>query len=108
MPAINIIQYQLIGQGYCADWNYLPEGGYPKVLKEDHKLYDADRIQECLNRCVDASKKNNNIQSQAFYVDVNSRCACSKGTCQALRGSGYKSYKIYVQHIPGLLHTRFP
>jgi len=104
MPAINIIQYQLIGAGYCADWNYLPEGGYPKLLNEDHKLYDSDRVQECLNRCVDASKKNNNIQSQAFYVDVNSKCACSKGTCQALKGSGYKSYKIYMQHIPAKIN----
>lgn len=100
-PAVEIRQYKLIGSGYCSDWNYLPEGGYPPLLGKSSSLYDPDRLTECMNRCIAASKKSATIQSRAFYVATSTeRCACSKGDCKTLAGSNYKSYQILIHNLP--------
>ena len=40
-----------LGDGYCSDWRYLPEGGYPARLAAGHALAHADPLQECAARC---------------------------------------------------------
>ena len=94
--------YKLLGTGFCTDWIFLPEGGYPPRFSPDDAFYEADPIQECLNRCVDANRKSGadtstiggTIGNQAFYLNSNSRCACAIGDCNSLVSSGYASYKI--------------
>ena len=83
---------------------YLPEGGYPELLTETDTLYDEDRIQECMNRCVYATEQNfvgtqssgnNKIGNQAFYVRTSDeRCGCSSGQCHE-RKIGDKDYTSY-------------
>ena len=84
--------YALAGDGYCKDWVYLPEGGYPALLSTSASLYNKDRIEECMNRCVDAADKNltgyysgdifKNIRDLAFYIKKSDqRCGCSSGAC---------------------------
>ena len=86
--------FTLAGKGHCDDWVYLPEAnrthGYPEPLNESSPLYNANRTQECMNRCVDAADKNltghsggdKNIRDLAFYVwKSDQRCACSSGAC---------------------------
>ena len=82
--------FTLAGDGHCKDWVYLPEGGYPAPLNESNPLYNANRTQECMNRCVDAADKNltghsggdKNIRDLAFYVRKSDQhCACSSGAC---------------------------
>ena len=81
--------------GYCKDYAYLPEGGYPSLLGKSSPHYDKDRIQECINRCVYASKneEDTKIRDRAFYNrDSDQRCACSSGACYTRKSSGYTSY----------------
>ena len=86
--------FTLAGDGHCKDWVYLPEGGkvYPALLNESNPLYDVNRTQECMNRCVDAADKNltgyysgdifKNIRDLAFYIKKSDqRCGCSSGAC---------------------------
>ena len=95
--------YSYIGTGYCSDWVYLPEGGYPERLNADNTLYDADSIQECLNRCLGAygeagaraSTAGGKVGNQAFYLNSNAGCACAVGDCSSkVSDSGFKSYAI--------------
>jgi hypothetical protein len=91
-----VLSYALAGNGYCSDWMYLPEGGYPNLLSKSDPLYNKDRIEECMNRCVYAARKGlRGIRSLAFYIENNDqRCACSSGACSRRVGSGYTSYNI--------------
>ena len=90
---------------------YLPEAGYPASgsgypdpLNESSHLYDVNRTQECMNRCVDAANKNltgystgdTKIRDLAFYVrKSDQRCACSSGACSELTTDpAYMSYHI--------------
>jgi hypothetical protein len=86
------LTYWSIGAGYCSDWEYLPEGAYPDLLQPSQPLYNADRVEECLNRCVDAYP--NTI---AFYVKLTdgNKCACSSGACSGDRPTQdkYHSYR---------------
>ena len=85
----------MAGYGYCKDYAYLPEGGYPSLLDKSDPLYDEDRIKECMNRCVYALNKEEDtkIRDLAFYIrDSDQRCACSSGTCYSRKSSGYTSY----------------
>ena len=92
--------YKSLGDGYCGDWVYLPEGSYPALLNAGNQLYDADRKKECLNRCLVAYGKNGKstsggkIGKQAFYVNSDDGCACAVGECSARHGTGYASYEI--------------
>ena len=81
--------------GYCDDWEYLPEGSYPAYLDDEDPMYDSDRIRECMNRCLDAS--DGAISDQAFFVRTSDKkCACSSGSCDELIASetGYTSFRI--------------
>ena len=49
--ASKVWEYEKLGDGYCSDWKYLPEGGYPDHLSPGHALYRDDKIQECAARC---------------------------------------------------------
>ena len=97
-----VYSYSHLGTGYCSDWVYLPEGAYPDRLNPDDELYDADPVQECLNRCLDAyveagtstSTVDSTIGNQAFYLKSNGRCACATGDCSSLVSSEYESYAI--------------
>ena len=82
-----------LGDGYCSDWRYLPEGAYPARFDSFSPLYDADPVQECMKRCLDAVGLNG-IDNQAFYLNSAGRCACSTGTCSSRHGGAYRSYKI--------------
>lgn len=37
--------------GYCEDWVYLEEGGYPEFLASSDPNANSDRRLECMNRC---------------------------------------------------------
>lgn len=95
--------YSSIGPGYCSDWAYLPEGGYPPRLAETEPLNDADPIQECMNRCLNvvgtagatSAAAGAVISNQAFYVRDGERCACASGPCESQDGgANYHSYRI--------------
>jgi len=84
--------YESIGDGYCSNWKYLPEGGYPNLLAEGSSLYDTDRIRECMNRCLDAYPG-----STSFYVKTsdNNKCGCSSDHCSSrASSSAYTSFRI--------------
>ena len=70
-------------EGYCDDWKYLPEGGYPDTLPVSNPLFDADKVRECGNRCIHASRENNGNNDKAFYVRYDGRCGCSTGPCNS-------------------------
>jgi len=76
-------------KGYCSDWKYLPEGGYPP-----RKNLKADPVQECAQRCHKAYGK-----PQAIYLrDKDMTCACSKGGCNQITSQkAYTSYKLTEQ-----------
>ena len=101
--AITQYTYSLLGDGYCEDWVYLPEGSYPARLNADNALHDTNAIQECLNRCLGAYGKTGagtsggKIGNEAFYVKPNGGCACAVGNCNKLSTGSYESYAI----IPG-------
>jgi hypothetical protein len=94
--------YSHLGTGYCSDWVHLPEGKYPDRLSADNVFYDADPVQECMNRCLDAygkagvkaSTADGKIGNQAFYLKSNGGCACAIGDCSSRVSSGYESYAI--------------
>jgi hypothetical protein len=77
------------GVGYCKDYRYLPEGGYPPL-----KNVAGDHLQECAERCTKAY----GLQ-HAFYIRAKDKqCACSKGSCSTLMpSSGYVTYSITKQ-----------
>ena len=87
-------RYTIAGIGHCKDWVYLPEGGYPQLLDDSKPLYNVDRIQECMNRCVHAadngligsqSSGDTKIRDLAFSINLsNQRCGCSSGECSVL------------------------
>ena len=87
-------RYTIAGIGHCKDWVYLPEGGYPQLLDDSKPLYNVDRIQECMNRCVHAadngligsqSSGDTKIRDLAFSINLsNHRCGCSSGECSVL------------------------
>ena len=85
--------YSELGSGYCSDYIYLPEGSYPDRLNVGNALYDSDPIQECLNRCMAASV-GGTVGNEAFYLNSAKKCACAKGDCSSLKGSGYDAYQI--------------
>ena len=65
--------YTLLGDGFCQGYKYLPDGvPYPEVLQPGDPLYNADRRQECVNRCADAYP-----DSTHFYLKEE-KCACAK------------------------------
>ena len=105
--AITQYTYSLLGDGYCDDWVYLPEGRYPGWLNSGNELHDDDPKQECLNRCLSAyearaGSSGKKIGNKAFYVNADGRCACAVGACSSrVTGLGqvYDSYEI----IPGKL-----
>ena len=94
----------MAGTGYCKDYVYLPEGGYPSLLDQLDPLYDKNRIKECMNRCLYASSQglagskgavDTTIREHAFYIkQSNQGCACSSGDCSDRTSSGYTSYYI--------------
>ena len=105
--------YHVAGNGYCNEWVYLPEGGYPAPLAPNDPLYNEDRVQECMNRCLYAAHRGlagsegsdgTRIGNQAFYIKTsNQGCGCSSGTCEANEESGYTSYNIY-DTVSGILN----
>ena len=96
-------RYSSLGDGFCEDWVYLPEGSYPPRLNADNELHDSNAIQECLNRCLGAygedgaGTSGGKIGNDAFYMSSNGGCACAVGFCSSLVPGPYESYAI----IPG-------
>ena len=99
--------YSHLGTGYCSDWVYLPEGGYPDRLDAGDEDYDADPIQECMNRCLGhyeeigerASTAGEEVGDEAFYLKSDDGCACAIGDCSSLKtgaSDGYESYEIIL------------
>eukprot|EP01050_Picozoa_sp_SAG11_P027433 SAG11_NODE_6947_length_1221_cov_1.420677_1_plen_215_part_01 len=72
------VGYISIGDGYCADWIYPPEGAYPEFLPSSDPRYDPDRLQECANRCLDYASTANGYDTQAFYVNAGRGCGWSR------------------------------
>ena len=108
-----VSNYAPAGKGYCNDWVFLPEGAYPELLNLDHPLYNKDRIQECMNRCVDAAKQglhgyrrsgDTTIRNSAFYLNSDLRCGCSSGACSTRTTQGYSGYRSYLT-VSGMYQT---
>ena len=77
-------------KGYCSDYKYLPEGGYPARLDSN-----ANPLEECAQRCIAAAEENSEYSKDAFYVrDSDKHCACSKGECSETTSGDYTSYII--------------
>ena len=86
-----LASYESLGSGYCSDYKYLSEGGYPAPLPSDHPLYNADPVQECLNRCYADTQ----VGTDAFYLNDADQCACAKGSCSnRVVDSKYTSYAM--------------
>ena len=100
--------YNALGSGYCCDWLYLPEGGYPALLTSSSPLYSADRAQECLNRCIAAFEPATYNPIRAFYLrDSDQRCACASSGCTSLCSS-VSAYTSYVRpHLVSNEHNIF-
>ena len=94
--------FTIAGDGNCVDWVYLQEGPYPELLNESNPLYNVNRTQECMNRCVDASIRglsgsrdavDTPIRDHAFYIRQSDQgCGCSSGECSERMSTGYASY----------------
>lgn len=89
-------QYASISAGSCVDSQYLPEGAFPPLLDSSRRLYDNDRVQECMNRCLDAYPG-----TKGFYIRVSDEaCACSSGTCdQQSVDSTFQTFHIFETDI---------
>jgi hypothetical protein len=97
--------YSRIGTGYCSDWVYLPEGGYPPLLTTTSPLYSADRVRECMNRCQDAAGQNGQraagdpvIGNDNFYVrksDFRCGCAAESSAACTLSSSSSAYHSLY-------------
>ena len=95
-------EFDIAGDGYCKDWVYLPEGGYPIPLDESSPLYNAHRVQECMNRCIYAADNGlvgyntaeSKIRDLAFYIRLaDQRCGCSSGSCSTqIPDPAFRSY----------------
>ena len=100
--------------GYCEDWVYLNEGGYPEKLTEISPLYDPDPVKECMNRCL--NDFNNGILGMNGHMgagatpignrailirESDNGCCCSSGVCTVLLNSvhDYTAYTITDNRI---------
>jgi hypothetical protein len=85
----------LIGKGYCTDWVYLPEGGYPAFLPASNPVSDKDKKRECANRCIMAAEKDKKYSTDAFYVRKDDKCGCARKQCdKQKKNESYSSFKI--------------
>lgn len=104
--------YELLGPGWCSDWSYLPEGGYPPRLDIDDPLARADPLAECMLRCLSlvgstgvshsGASPTGEITADYFYVNGAGRCGCSTGVngCSLTGSPPYNSYRIVPQETP--------
>lgn len=104
--------YELIGTGWCSDWSYLMEGGYPPRLDADHELARLDPLAECMMRCLDlvgmtgvahsGASSTGYVTDNAFYVNGDGRCGCSTGVngCSLTGSPPYQSYNIIHRETP--------
>lgn len=85
-------QYASASLGRCLDSQYLPEGAFPLLLSPSRRLYDTDRSQECMNRCLDAYPG-----TGGFYTRISDgACACASGVCdQRSSENDYQSFLIF-------------
>ena len=86
--------YTSFGSGMCSDLVALPEGEYPPLLSNTSELYNVDRNQECMQRCLDT------CTDYVMFTVRNSdnRCACSP-LCEFFAGdlinpNDYETYEI--------------
>jgi hypothetical protein len=94
-------EYTFLGRGYCNNWVYLTEGGYPNRLATTESLYSPNPVLECMKRCkaqVGQTGITSSIPAQiatrAFYLK-GEKCACSSDSCSSITSdSGYTAYKI--------------
>ena len=94
-----------LGAGYCEDFKYLPEGKYPPHLAKGKPLYRSDKQQECAARCY---AEGSGFGDTAFYLNLQNRCACSKGACSERKGASQKTkglptYKSFRMKLRALL-----
>ena len=94
-------EYVSVGFGYCqSDIRHLLEANYPSLLSQNRRLYDSDRVQECMNRCMQAYPG-----TKYFMIRTSDqRCACvtQSSTCYWAQSPDYFTYEIvettqYVQ-----------
>ena len=94
---VNIVAHP--SKGYCSDWKYLPEGGYPARLDSN-----ANPLEECAQRCIAAADADSEYSKDAFYVrDSNQHCACSKGACSDITSGSYTSVSYTHLTLPTIL-----
>jgi hypothetical protein len=80
----------VLGEGYCSDWKYLPEGAYPARLSSSSCLYDSDPVIECLNRC----QADFGTNQKAIFLKSD-KCACATGSCTSVVPyDGYTAYRV--------------
>ena len=81
--------YKSLGDGSCKNFRALPEGELPDLLSGDHPLYDANKIKECKNRCLNAYP-----DSFTFFVkssDDNKCAGCGIGNCERIASPSRRS-----------------
>ncbi len=84
--------YASTSNGLCVDTINLPEGSFPPLLSYERRLYNYDRTQECMNRCLDAYPG-----SRGFSLRVtDDRCTCSTGACaQQTSSNDFQTFHIF-------------
>lgn len=85
-------EFASVAFGLCDDQQHLPEGAYPPLLSPQRRLYDDDRVQECMNRCLDAYPG-----TKGFSVRVSDHgCTCSSGNCAFTQPSiDYQTFHVF-------------
>ena len=91
--------YTSFGSGMCTDLVPLPEGEYPPLLSNTSELYNSDRNQECMQRCLDTCS--NYVMFTVRKSD--DRCSCSP-LCDWFAGDlvnpqDYDTYNIVTPDV---------
>merc|ERR1719330_2281831 len=93
-PIIGALKYHYLGTGWCANYEYLPEGKYPPHLHPDQPGWHRDKLQECSQRCQLAYNG-----TKAFFVKRLADaelCACARrGDSCSSRKPGYEPYSSF-------------
>ena len=87
--------------GYCTDWKYLPEGGYPARLTRIDSLYNEDSILECAKRCQAAYPTTTGFHIKKGANDWQHTCGCTDPAndpaCATVTShSDYTSYQMIL------------
>ena len=103
---VNSGTYELLSSNeYCTNYKYLhgftddDDTGGPPYLDSSNSLSNADKLLECMQRCM-VDYASGIDHDNAFYVfDSDKICGCAEDSCTARKSEypGYKSYKMLTR-----------